>query len=166
MDCKEALLKVLQRQTEGLMYHDQMSDYYAFLKLDVLKHLHKHQAKEELDNLRKMKCTFIDTFGMLPFYSAGDPKVIPVEWKNKTNAEIDETTLKMLIKSSITNYVAWEKATCEIYKEVAHTLHENMHFPLYRHVCDLIEEVQKEIIKAEDMVVNAASYNYCPSYFK
>lgn len=166
MDCKEALLKVIQRQTEGLMYHDGMTDYYAFLRLPVLKELHYKQTKEELHGLRESKCLFISTFGMLPFYSAEDPKVIPAEWKLKTNTEVDESTLKALIKNSLHGYLAWEKATCEIYKTAALTFKENMHFLLYREICELIEEVEREICKVDAMIVDAASCNYNPSYFK
>lgn len=166
MICKDAFLKVIQRQTEGLMYHDGMTDYYTFLQLDCLKDLHNKQTKDELCNLRKSKHLFISTFGTLPFYSAADPKVIPADWKSKTNTEVDEQTLKLLIKSTLANYLTWEQETCEIYKTVAHVLKENMNFPLYREVCDLIEDVQKEICKIDKMIVDAASYGYAPSYFK
>ena len=47
MDCKEAMLSVIRRQTEGVMYHDEMVDYYTFLNLNVLKDVHKKQTKEE-----------------------------------------------------------------------------------------------------------------------
>lgn len=166
MFCEDALLKIIQRQTEGLMYHDEMTDYYAFLHLDVLKDLHHKQTKEELCSLRKSKCDYIKTFQMLPMYSASDPAVIPKEWKNKTSAEIDNSSLKILIQQSLDGYLSWELETCEIYKRMATVFKDNMNFHLYRKACDLIEEVQCEIHKVSKMIVDAASYNYEPSYFK
>ena len=166
MLCKDALLQVIQRQTEGLMYHDEMTDYYAFLHLNVLKKLHHKQTKEELSTLRELKCDYIETFESLPYYIANDPKVIPVEWKNRSSSDVDETSLKILIKNSLEEYLSWEKETCEIYKQMAQVFKDNMHFYLYRKMCDFIEEVQKEIHKVQNLIVNAASYDYCPSYFK
>jgi hypothetical protein len=166
MTCKEALLQIIQRQTEGLMYHDEMTDYYAFLNLGVLKKLHRKQTEEELEALRKAKCDYISTFGMIPFYTANDPKAIPSDWRNKTNAEVDEQSLKLLIQSSLLGYVSWEEDTCDIYKTSAQAFKENMNSPLYRKACDMIEEVQKEICKVNQLLLDAASYDYCPSYFK
>jgi hypothetical protein len=166
MLCKDAQLQIIQRQTEGLMYHDEMSDYYAFLGLGMLKKLHHKQTKEELCSLRKAKCDYISTFGMLPFYTATDPKVIPSEWKNKTNVEVDEKSLKLLIQSSLLSYLTWEEETCDIYKASAKVFKENMNFPLYREACEMIEEVQEEICKINELLLDAALYDYCPSYFK
>lgn len=166
MHCKDALLKIIQRQTEGLMYHDEMTDYYAFLHLDMLKHLHQKQTEEELCSLRKIKCDYIKTFESLPFYIATDPKVIPIEWKGKTSAEIDEASLKMLIRQSLEGYLSWEMETYETYKSMALVFKENMNFYLHRKTCKMIEEVQEEIHKIQNLIVDAASYDYCPSYFK
>lgn len=166
MDCKEAMLSVIRRQAEGLMYHDEMVDYYTFLNLGVLKDVHKKQAKEELSNLRKTKCDFITTFFVLPVYTATDPKAIPADWKTKTTADVDEPSLKVLIKSSLNDYFNWEDQTCEIYKHAASTLKENMNFPLYRKVCDLIEEVENEKQKIKNLMTEAITCGYHPGYFK
>lgn len=166
MTCKEAMLKIIKRQTEGLMYHDEMTDYYTFLHLGILKDLHQKQTKDELKSLRQAKCLFISAFGMLPFYSATDPRVIPMEWLNKSNIEIDDSSLKLLIQTSLAGYLTWEEETCEIYKASAKEFKENMNFPLYREACKMIEEVQEEICKINEMILDAALYDYCPSYFK
>ena len=41
MDCKEAMLNIIRRQAEGVIYHDEMVDYYTFLNLNVLKNVRK-----------------------------------------------------------------------------------------------------------------------------
>lgn len=165
MVCRDAMLDIIQRQTEGLMYHDEMADYYAFLNLKVLKDIHKKQTKEELHNLRKAKCKFIEHFNMLPTYTATDPKAIPAEWRSKKSTEIDEASLKILIKTSLSGYLMWEEKTCEIYKNAAQVFKDNMNFILYKEACCMIEEVQCEIAKIKEMSLDAAGYGYCPSYF-
>ena len=166
MTCQEAMLSIIQRQTEGLMYHDEMTDYYTFLNLGILKDLHKKQTKEELNSLRKAKCSFISTFGVLPIYTAVDPRAIPPDWKSRTTEDVDEQSLKILIETSLSSYLNWEEKTCTIYKAAAKELKEHMHFPLYREVCEMIEEVQEEICKIKEISADAAVYGYCPSYFR
>ena len=76
MPCKSALLSIIQRQTEGIMYHDQMTDYYAFLHLDKLKELHHERTKEELCTLRKVKCDYIKVFKKNKAGLSGKLKVV------------------------------------------------------------------------------------------
>ena len=52
MSCKEIMLDILKHQTEAVMYHDQMTDYYKFLHLDKLAKKHEKQTYEELEALK------------------------------------------------------------------------------------------------------------------
>lgn len=166
MSCKDALLTIIQRQTEGVMYHDQMTDYYAFLHLDDLKHFHHERTKEELCSLRKAKCDYIKVFESIPFYVTNNPQKIPLDWKTKTTASIDESSLKILLQKSLEDALAWERETCQIYKEAAKVFKEDMNFYLYKETCKMIEEVQNEIYEMSEMHTEAASYNFNPHYFK
>ena len=166
MDCKEAMLSVIRRQVEGVMYHNEMVDYYTFLNLNVLKTVHKKQTKEELSNLQKTKSNFIKIFGILPVYTATDPKVIPTDWEMKTTKDIDELSLRLLIESSLNDYLDWEEQTCEVYKNAACILKDNLHFLLYRKVCSLVEEVENEKQEVKNLIAEATTYDYNPTYFK
>jgi hypothetical protein len=166
MPCKSALLSIIQRQTEGVMYHDQMTDYYAFLHLDKLKELHHERTKEELCSLRKVKCDYIKVFKSVPFYTTNNPQQIPSDWRTKTTSSIDEVSLQTLLHKSLEDGLAWEQETCRIYKEAAKVFKENMNFYLYKEACKMIEETQNEIYELSEMLVEAASYSYNPSYFK
>ena len=166
MTCQEAMLAIIKRQTEGLMYHDEMTDYYTFLNLGLLKKIHRRQTEEELRALQKVKCDFITAFGVFPDYDITDPKAIPASWMQKTSDEADEPSLKILIQANLMKYLQWEEETCKIYKASAKTLKENMNFHLHREVCEMIEDVQKEIHEIKELQSEAMLYDYCPSYFK
>ena len=60
MNCKEIMLDILKHQTEAVMYHDQMTDYYKFLHLDKLAKKHEKQTYEELEALKNLKCSYIN----------------------------------------------------------------------------------------------------------
>ena len=155
MSCKEIMLDILKHQTEAVMYHDQMTDYYKFLHLDKLAKKHEKQTYEELEALKNLKCSYINYFCELPYYKVDIEIIYPAEWKNKTSMEVNEDALKMLAKNSL-----------EKYKNYAYELKKNFNFVMLKEVCELIEEVEEEISRLKNMIIEAQSYNYNVEYFK
>ena len=166
MSCKEIMLDILKHQTEAVMYHDQMTDYYKFLHLDKLAKKHEKQTYEELEELKNLKCAYIKYFCELPYYKVDIEIIYPAEWKNKTSMEVNEDALKMLAKNSLEKYLTREENTLEKYKNYAYELKKNFNFVMLKEVCELIEEVEEEISGLKNMIIEAQSYNYNVEYFK
>ena len=166
MSCKEIMLDILKHQTEAVMYHDQMTDYYKFLHLDKLAKKHEKQTYEELEELKNLKCAYINYFCELPYYKVDIETIYPAEWKNKTSMEVNEDALKMLVKNSLERYLTREENTLEKYKNYAYELKKNLNFIMLKEVCELIEEVEEEISGLKNMIIEAQSYNYNVEYFK
>lgn len=166
MNCKEIMLDILKHQTEAVMYHDQMTDYYKFLHLDKLAKKHEKQTYEELEELKNLKCAYINYFCELPYYKVDTEIIYPAEWKNKTSMEVNEDALKMLAKNSLEKYLTREENTLEKYKNYAYELKKNFNFVMLKEVCELIEEVEEEISGLKNMIIEAQSYNYNVEYFK
>ena len=166
MSCKEIMLDILKHQTEAVMYHDQMTDYYKFLHLDKLAKKHEKQTYEELEELKNLKCAYINYFCELPYYKVDIEIIYPAEWKNKTSMEVNEDALKMLAKNSLEKYLTREENTLEKYKNYAYELKKNFNFIMLKEVRELIEEVEEEISGLKNMIIEAQSYNYNVEYFK
>ena len=166
MSCKEIMLDILKHQTEAVMYHDQMTDYYKVLHLDKLAKKHEKQTYEELEELKNLKCAYINYFCELPYYKVDIEIIYPAEWKNKTSMEVNEDALKMLAKNSLEKYLTREENTLEKYKNYAYELKKNFNFVMLKEVCELIEEVEEEISGLKNMIIEAQSYNYNVEYFK
>ena len=166
MSCKEIMLDILKHQTEAVMYHDQMTDYYKFLHLDKLAKKHEKQTYKELEELKNLKCAYINYFCELPYYKIDIEQIYPAEWENKTSMEVNEDALKMLAKNSLEKYLTREENTLEKYKNYAYELKKNFNFVMLKEVCELIEEVEEEISGLKNMIIEAQSYNYNVEYFK
>ena len=166
MNCKENMLVVLQHQTAAVMYHDQMSDYFRFLALDHLAEKHAHQAKKELCELRELKNCFIEEFDQLPYYVVDSSTIIPSEWKTKTSFDIDESTVKTLVKNQLEKYLERETDTLKLYKDMAKHFKEHMNYKLYRVMKEQIEDVEEEICEIKDQILDAQSYSYDLRMFK
>lgn len=166
MSCKEIMLDILKHQTEAVMYHDQMTDYYKFLHLDKLAKKHEKQTYKELEELKNLKCAYINYFCELPYYKIDIEIIYPAEWKNKTSMEVNGDTLKMLAKNSLAKYLIKEENTLEKYKNYAQELKKDFNFIMLKEVCELIEGVEEEIKCLKNMIIEAQSYNYNVEYFK
>ena len=166
MSCKEIMLDILKHQTEAVMYHDQMTDYYKFLHLDKLAKKHEKQTYKELEELKNLKCAYINYFCELPYYKIDIEIIYPAEWKNKTSMEVNGDTLKMLAKNSLAKYLIKEENTLEKYKNYAQELKKDFNFIMLKEVCELIEGGEEEIKCLKNMIIEAQSYNYNVEYFK
>lgn len=160
MTCKEIMLAILQHQTEAFMYHDQLADYFKFLTLECLSEKHEEQAEKEFEDLRELKNCFIKEFNQLPYYNINTTSIYPAEWANKTSFEIDELTLKELVKNTYNKYLERETNTLNLYKNYAKELKENMNYKLSKKVCKQIKNVEEEIDEIKDWILTAQKYNY------
>lgn len=132
-----------------------MTDYYKFLHLDKLVKKHEKQTYEELKELKNLKCSYINYFCELPYYNVDVEIIYPAEWKNKTSMEIDEESLKILVKNDLEKYLTREENTLEKYKSYACELKNNFNFIMLKEVCELIKEVEEEISCLKNIIIEA-----------
>lgn len=109
---------ILKRQIEGIMFHDEMAQYYAFIGLNGYKHFHKEQAKGEMNGYRRMWCFYIDQYGRLPAgQQAKDPEAIPALWRSFNSNEVTASMKKDAVKEGIEKYIEWETETIRVYEQ-------------------------------------------------
>lgn len=82
------------------MFHSNMADFYAFLHLDLLREFHDEQYLEEAKIYRKIKNHYIKNYDSTLIIDHVEPieNITPKEWCTKTSRDIDEASLKILLK--------------------------------------------------------------------
>lgn len=160
------MISILRRQTEGVVYHENMTDYYRFLNLDCLKEIHCCQSMEELKNLQKTKDCYTQIYLSIPKYDMENTTLIPPEWYNKSSLDITKGAIKSLSKDSLYHWLDWEKGTLEIYKEAAKHFKENMAFYQLKIVNCLIKDVSHEICEIEELIIDGLAYDFSPEFLK
>lgn len=166
MDCQEYMISMLRRQTEGVVYHENMTDYYRFLNLDCLKEIHCYQSMEELKNLQKTKDCYAQIYLSIPKYEMDNVSLIPLEWYGKTSLDVTKGAIKSLSKESLYHWLEWEKETLAIYKEAAKHFKENMSFYQLKIANCLIKDVSCEICEIEEMIIDGLAYDFSPEFLK
>ena len=59
MTCEEIFSKLDARRIKGMMFHQQMADYFDFLNLKGYSCLHRHRFMEETKSLAKLHNYYI-----------------------------------------------------------------------------------------------------------
>ena len=160
--CREIFKGIAEKQIEGLMFHSDMADYYAFLNLKIFQDFHNRQYIEESENFRKIKDYFIEknhkTLLLNPLIP---PKTItPIEWEDKTTMDVDKDSIKVLLKKSLETYHNWEHEVCKFYKESADKLFDNGYYEDYCFMRCLIDDIEKEKNHIESLMADLSVVDY------
>lgn len=166
MDCQEYMISIIKRQTEGVVYHENMTDYYRFLCLDSLKEIHCHQSQEELETLQCTKDCYAKIYFSIPQFEMENTTLIPAEWYSKTSMDVTKGAIKSLSKESLYHWLDWEKETLSIYKEAAMHFKENMAFYQLKIAKKLIKCVSAEICEIEGLITEGLAYDFSPEFLK
>lgn len=121
------LYSVLEsHMVEGIMFHNDMSDYFNFIGLHGFKRIHEYQFYEENKNRRLLCRNVLDMHNkLIPHNEELKTKEnIPKEWYSYTRMDIDDNILPKLVKSGWKTYKEWEEETKQLYQDIACLFYE------------------------------------------
>lgn len=161
MTVEEIFSKISQRMIGGLMFHEQMSNYYDFLNLRGYKKCHEYHYLEETCEYKKLCKYYINHHNKLISKSSVDePKVIPDSWYRYTRQDVDMSTKKTAIKNGINMWVEWEKETKKLYESMYIELMNIGEIAAMLYVKGLICDVDCELKKVERYALDRKSMDY------
>lgn len=157
MTAEEIFAKINSHMIEGIMYHDQMANYFDFLSLHGYKRLHEYHAIEEAAARRSLNRYFINHFDMLiPEIAVTDPKAIPDSWHRVNRTDVDISTKRRAVRDGFTRWREWETETKKLYEQS------------YKDLCDIGEIAAackvKELACDVDMELKCADRMYIMLY--
>lgn len=159
---RKIFTKLAEKQIQGIKFHSDMADYYAFLNLDMFREFHDKQYIEESKMLRKIKKYFIHKYHetLLTDEVEYIANITPKEWCNKTSMDVDESAIKVLLKQSLDTYCKWEKEVAMMFNKCADELFEDGHYDDYRFVKHLADEVEAEVSHVKCLAIDLQSVGY------
>jgi len=136
MTVEQVFQKIASHMIEGVMTHDELTNYYDFLGLSGMKTLHKYHAICEYIGYQKLCKHFISCHNKLIQTDKVNSQisVIPENWYNYTRVEVDGATKKSAIKSGLNMWWNWEMKTKQLYED------------MYKELCDLEEYTDAEMV--------------------
>ena len=150
MTANDIFSEIINHQIEGLMIHDQLSDYYGFLGLPKYRKEHEKHYKKESKAYRRITDYAVDHFNKLPrMGQIPNPNVIPDSWHNVNRDAVDANTMRTAVKSGLETWIKWEKDTKAFYQNKYAELISINEIAAAMIVGELISDVDEELKTAE-----------------
>ena len=161
MTVEEIFSKISSHMVEGMMHHEQFSDYYDFLGLDGYCCCHTYHYLKETHDRAKLHDFFINKYNKLIPETAVDTKsIIPPAWFSATRFNVDAATKKNGIKTALSEWHKWEKETRDLYVQMYNELIKINEIASAEYITDMICNVEKEIKHAEKRMIEYNGIGY------
>lgn len=149
---------------KGMMFHDQMANYYDFLSLRGYKRYHEYQFKCDSCNYRKLNRFYLNHYNkLIAEKPVSDPNVIPESWYRYTREDVDPETKKTAIKNAVSEWIRWETTTLAKLQQAHLDLYDDGEVASAMLIGKFIKDVQKELKCAKRMQLdlNVVDYDMC-----
>lgn len=162
MTVEEIFTKLSAHMINGMMFHEQMANYYQFMGFNGYMKCHEYRYLCETMEHRKLNFCYCNLYNkMIPEPKFDNVSVIPANWYRYTRQEVDNSTKRNAVENGVAEWLKWERETVELYKGLYKELSEMGEVTAAGYVCELICNAEKEIQHAEkkQLGLEAAEYS-------
>ena len=122
---KEIFSRLKAHMLEGMVFHDQLSQYFDFLGLSGYAKQQEYHYASETMGYRKLINHFLNEYDMLiPNAQMNRPDVIPGNWYMYHGNDVDSPTKANAVRNGFEMWSDWETKTKSFYKEIYKLLTE------------------------------------------
>lgn len=165
MTTNEVFATIAAHQIEGIMFHNNMADYYDFLGLCGFKRVHEYHFLREAAEMRGIHRYFINHFNaLLEDKNVPAKSNIPEAWHEYKRQEVDATAKRNAIQSCIEKWTEWECATKTLYEKMYCELCDINEIAAAMKIKELICDVDYELKCADRLHIELKSVGYDMSY--
>lgn len=162
MSVEEIFTKLSEHMINGMMFHEQMANYYDFMGLHGYKRCHEYHYICETVEHRKLSRFYMNKYNkLIPEPKFENESVIPSNWYRYTRQEVDNSTKKNAVENGVSEWLKWEKETHALYSDMYNELIKIGDITAAYYVQCLICKVEKEIKHAErkQLALEATEYS-------
>lgn len=161
----EVFNEISKHMIKGIMFHEQMADYFDFLNFHGLKRWQEVRFFEENTELRGLHRYAINHCNKLVYDSdISNIRYIPNSWYNYTRYDVDTNTRKTAVKDAFGKWCEWEKETKALYERMFKKLTENGYISYANKVNELIKNVDNELKYLTRKMLEYKSVDYDIDY--
>jgi hypothetical protein len=161
MTVEEIYSQITSHMVKGLMFHEQMANYYDFLGLKGYKRCHEYHYFSENMSYRSVVRYYINHHNrLIPDAKIEDPDVIPSSWYKYTRQDVDSSTKKNAVKNGLQLWESWEAETKELYEQMYKELMELDEVASAMKIKELICDVDCELKKVQRYSLEKKAIDY------
>lgn len=164
MTVEEISSIIAQRLLQGSMHHQSFAKYYSFLGLQGYRLFHEYQYYCESMNYLNFSFYFLQHYDrFIPKFSIeslSNFTVIPDNWYDYSRIDMDVNTRRNAVKNGLQKYLHWQKETKKVFEDMYGQYMNISQITLGLKLKDYLQDVDKEIKKAELCLLEISSTDY------
>ena len=161
MTLDEIYSKLATHMIKGMMFHEQMANYYDFLGLKGYKRCHEYHFFSESASFRCISRYAINHSNkLIELDRVDDPEAIPSSWFKYNRHDVDANTRMNAVKSGVQNWVEWETDTKELYERMFKECMAINEVATAFKVKEFVLDVDKELKCAERKMIKLSAIDY------
>ena len=161
MTIEDIFNKLASHMIEGIMYHDEFANAYAFLGLYGFAKCHDYHHLEETKCYRNLQHYYSSNFHkLLSINDIPRPQIIPDNWSKYNTMEVDVSTKKNSVQSMMKKWIEWERETKQLYQQLRAELTALGEIAAGLYIDKLICEVSEELKHAEKSFIKMETIGY------
>lgn len=166
MSVENVFAEISEHMLKGLMFHEEMANYFAFLCLEGYSQCHEHHYREESKSYRKVTNYYISHYNQLiPKRGRLEtPQLIPNTWYGHDRKDVDANIKRNAIREAFQSWVDWEKETKELYETKRSKLCEMKEVAAALFIDCFIKDVDNELKDAQTEMLNLMAINFDMPY--
>ena len=161
METSEIFANISTHQVAGMMFHEQLSNYFDFLGLRGYQKCQEyHYLCETIEHRKTNKYYINNTNYLIHMNDVENPEALPTNWFKYNRHEVDNNTRKNAIKDAFQLWRKWELDTKELYETAYKNLIDLNEISLALKVKRLIESVSEELECLNGHILELKSVDY------
>lgn len=153
--------KLAAHMIKGMMFHEQLANYYDFLGLEGYKRCHEYHFFCESKSYRLVNRYYINHHNkLIDSEKVEDPQVIPSSWFKYSRQDVDNGTRASAVKSGIESWIEWERSTKKCYEQMYLELIQDEAVASALFIKKLICDVDNELKYAERKYLRLEAVDY------
>lgn len=161
MNSRDVFKPLTAHMVEGMMFHEQLANYFDFLNLQWYRKCQERQHIEETYSYRKITSYYINHYNELVQYAPIDSSsIIPSQWYQHNRYDVDPQTKKTAIKNGFELWVQWEQKTKSLYEQLYNELVMIQDIAGAEQLRKLILDVDKELAEATQTLLNLIAVDF------
>lgn len=167
MTCEEIFSKIANAYLNGVMFHDDMVQYFDFLNLHGYKRMHEYHRKCESEYSRKLHGYYTNRYQkLLPETGEYAKSAIPKDWYNYKRSDVSAADIKNGVKTGFEKWIEWERNVYTILNEAVKELGELNDFAAAYEIGMQLCDTEEELKRAERMLLTLKSVDFSIDYIQ
>ena len=152
---------VVNNMIEGIMFHNQMIQYFEYLGLKGFSDLQKIRFEGENKDLVELQRYVIDTYGVVVGETNPDSRsYIPAEWGEELRERIDVDNRKDYVRFGIETWKYWEDKSKKVYGNAYFNLNDLRDAGGSERILKVVEGTEKELHFVYDLMCKLKGSEY------